>query len=54
MDFLLQSLIFLIDPIVGFPLMANLYFFSPGRLEIFENSSIISKSSLKYTASFEK
>ena len=51
--FLSPIIKFLTDPIVGFPLIANLYFLSPGRLDIFENSSIISSSSLKYTASFE-
>ena len=44
-------IIFLIDPIVGFPLIAYLYFLSPGRPEILENSVIGSKSSLKYNTS---
>ena len=44
-------MIVLIDPIVGFPLIAYLYFLSPGSSEIFENSSINSKSSLKYRTS---
>ena len=42
---------FLIDPIVGFPLIAYLNFLSPGSSDILENSSIISKLSLKYNTS---
>ena len=42
---------FLIAPIVGFPFIANLYFLSPGKLEIDVNSSIASRSSLKYKTS---
>ena len=45
--FFTPIIIFLIDPIVGFPLIANLYFFSPGSSEIDENSLMISKFSLK-------
>ena len=41
----------LIPPIVGLPFIANLYFLSPGKLEIGENSSIISRFSLKYKTS---
>ena len=44
-------IIFLIEPIVGFPLIAYLYFLSPGRPEILENSVIGSKSSSKYNTS---
>ena len=47
LGFLTPTMIFLMDPIVGLPLIAYLYFFSPGNVEILVNSSITSKFSLK-------
>ena len=51
--FLSPKVIVFILPNEGLPLIENLYFFSPGSLLIGLNSSIILKSSSKYTTSFD-
>ena len=51
--FLSPKVIVFIFPKDGFPLIENLYFFSPGSLLIKLNSLIILRSSSKYTASFD-
>ena len=51
--FLSPIVIVFILPNEGFPLIENLYFFSPGSLLIGLNSSIIFNSSSKYVTSFD-
>ena len=51
--FLSPIVIVFILPSEGFPLIENLYFFSPGSLLIGLNSSIIFNSSSKYVTSFD-